>query len=104
MVGRFLFLLFSQRQISFYYCFLESLYFGVSGRDIQKLYKAIDRGEFLGEDIGEEVLQITEVFVTANSAEDILCRKVSGFLFVVKQSHSYKNPPTVMYGQVVLQE
>ena len=104
MIRRFLFLLFSQRQISFYYCFLESLYLRVAGGHIQELHKSIDRSELLGEDIGKEVLQLTEVFITANSAEDILCREVSGFLFVVKQSHSYKNPPAVMYGQVVLQE
>ena len=88
MIHRFLFLLFSQRQISFYYCFLESLYLRVAGGHIQKLHKSIDRGEFLREDIGYKVLQITEFFVTTNGAEDILCREVSGFLFVVKQSHS----------------
>ena len=80
MIHRFLFLLFSQRQISFYYCFLESLYLRVAGGHIQKLHKAIDRGEFLGEDIGYKVLQITEVFIAANGAEYILCREVASFL------------------------
>ena len=104
MIGRFLLQFFSQRQIGFYYCFLESLYFRVASGHIQELHKAIDRGELLGEDIGKEVLQVTEVFVQANGTENILCGEVASLLFVVNQSHSYKNPPTVMHGQVVFQE
>ena len=41
-------MLFSQRQIGFYYTFLKSFYFRVAGREVEKLYKAGDGGVLMG--------------------------------------------------------
>ena len=48
MVSGFLVLLFRQRQIGFYYRFLERLYFRVAGGEVEELYKTSVRGVLMG--------------------------------------------------------
>ena len=62
MIYWFLLLFFCQRQIGFYHTFLESLYFGVTGREVEKLYKAGDGGVLMGSERPDSFGEVGERF------------------------------------------